>query len=98
MRSNRQPLEDFSGLRDFCGENFAFFTAVEQWKVMWFSSLIHDAAHSHKVYTKALEIYTTYASPRDAEFPINLAWRQLKTLEDMFEQAARVMCGEARKN
>jgi hypothetical protein len=98
LRNNPTPLQVFSALRDFSGENVAFFSSVQQWKETWFESLQHDQQKAHKVFTKALEIYTTFVSPRDAEFPINLSWRQLKPLEDVFEAAARTLCGEARKD
>ncbi|KIW00924.1 uncharacterized protein PV09_07667 [Verruconis gallopava] len=97
LRTNPSSLQNFSALRDFSGENIAFIVRVSEWKATWFQSLEVDPNETRKMYNRALEIYTSFVSPHDAEFPVNLSWRQLNKLKDMFENAARVMCGEARK-
>ena len=97
LRTNPQALQDFSALRDFSGENIAFLRAVSKWKSDSFEEW-ENVDQKQKIFTKALEVYTTYISQRDAEFPINLSWRQLKPLEDVFEAAARLLCGEARRD
>lgn len=45
-------------------------------------------------YTRALEIYARFVSPRHAEFPINISFQEMAGLEAIFEGAARVMYGE----
>jgi len=97
LKTNPAPLQNFSALRDFSGENIAFIVRVSEWKPTAFDGW-QTEDQKQKIFTKALEIYTTFVSPRDAEFPINLSWRQLKPLEEVFETAARVLCGEARKD
>ena len=96
VRTNPKPLQNFSALRDFSGENIAFLSAVASWKSTSFEEW-EDADKKQKIFTKALEVYTMFISPRDAEFPINLSWRQLKPLEDVFEAAARLICGDCRR-
>ncbi|OTA97435.1 hypothetical protein M434DRAFT_391897 [Hypoxylon sp. CO27-5] len=94
LNENPGPLQEFSALRDFSGENIAFLTGVASWK-----SLFPGGANEDQIrdaFTRALVIYTSFISPRDAEFPINLSSKDLKCLEDVFEKPARIVCGEAR--
>lgn len=90
------PLQDFSALRDFSGENIAFLTSVAKWK----SSYAEELSDEQKleVYNGALEIYIDYVSPRDAEFPLNLSSSEIKRVKDVFEKAARIVCGEQKIN
>ncbi|KAI1863489.1 hypothetical protein JX265_008706 [Neoarthrinium moseri] len=96
LNDNPQPLQEFSALRDFSGENIAFLTCAMRWKASWPSKLDED--ETRDLFTRALEIYTDFVSPRDAEFPINVSSNDLKNLESVFETPARIMCGEARSN
>ncbi|OTB14114.1 hypothetical protein K445DRAFT_23893 [Daldinia sp. EC12] len=94
LNENPGPLQEFSALRDFSGENIAFLTRVASWKSSW-----PDAANEDQIrdaFTRALVIYTSFISPRDAEFPLNLSSQDLKRLESIFEKPARILCGEAR--
>jgi uncharacterized membrane protein YgcG len=94
LDKNPEPLRQFSARRDFSGENIAFLTAVAEWK----AALPTDFTRSRyettpetvrEQFTRALRIYTEFISPRDAEFPINIAWPDLRKLQGIFERAAR---------
>ncbi|KAF4820060.1 hypothetical protein CGCSCA5_v004136 [Colletotrichum siamense] len=97
LDKNPEPLRKFSALRDFSGENIAFLSAVGEWK-----SSIPTTPGSNKQrsmeltrerFNRALRIYTEFISPRHAEFQINIASQDLKNLEDIFEDAARILYG-----
>ncbi|KAL6864581.1 putative GprK-type G-protein coupled receptor protein [Trichoderma novae-zelandiae] len=90
------PLQDFSALRDFSGENIAFLTSVSKWKSCWAEKL--SSEQKRRVYNAALEIYIDYISPKDAEFPLNLSSSEVKRVQDIFEKAARIVCGESNIN
>ncbi|KAI1098151.1 hypothetical protein F4804DRAFT_136479 [Jackrogersella minutella] len=94
LNENPGPLQQFSALRDFSGENIAFLTNVSSWKASWRGGATDDQIR--ELFTRALVIYTSFISPRDAEFPINLSSKDLKHLEEIFEKPARIVCGEAR--
>ncbi|KAK3299753.1 uncharacterized protein B0H64DRAFT_357 [Chaetomium fimeti] len=94
LDKNPEPLRQFSARRDFSGENIAFLTAVSEWKLALpsdFTRSRYDATPEtvREQFTKALRIYTEFISPRDAEFPINIAWTDLRKLQGIFERAAR---------
>ncbi|KAJ3455323.1 hypothetical protein MRS44_013923 [Fusarium solani] len=105
LKRDPEPLQQFSALRDFSGENIAFLRAVAEWK----SSLpagvrdpekIKDACVQELVrerFNSALRIYTNFASSRDAEFQINLSSQDLRKLEVVFESSARILYGEERQ-
>lgn len=100
LERNPTPLQEFSSLRDFSGENIAFLTSVAEWK----SSLpravhdgIKDSATRELVrerYNGALRIYADFISIKDAAFPINISSAELRKLEAVFEASARVLYGE----
>ncbi|KAF5025125.1 hypothetical protein F66182_2826 [Fusarium sp. NRRL 66182] len=96
LDDNPGPLQDFSALSDFSGENIAFLTRLARWKASWHEQ--PDGEQTLQAYNRALELYVVFISPRDAEFPLNLSSPDLKCLEDMFEKAARTLLGEARVN
>ncbi|KAG8412245.1 hypothetical protein J3458_014434 [Metarhizium acridum] len=96
LKDNPGPLQDFSALNDFSGENVAFLTRMAMWKTSW--PLMPTGEQKRDVYNEALAIYTDFISPRDAEFPLNLSSRELKHLEDVFEKPTRILCGEASAN
>lgn len=100
LSDNPAPLQEFSALRDFSGENVAFLTRVASWKLSSWSGGPEDddEDQTRAAFTRALQIYTDFVSPRDAEFPINISWPDLKRLEAIFERPARIVCGEARVN
>ncbi|KAK4233877.1 hypothetical protein C8A03DRAFT_38379 [Achaetomium macrosporum] len=94
LDKNPEPLRQFSARRDFSGENIAFLTAVAEWKAALPQDFLHhrDEAAPDVVrqqFARALRIYTEFISPRDAEFPINIAWHDLRKLQAVFERAAR---------
>ncbi|CEJ83845.1 hypothetical protein VHEMI03279 [[Torrubiella] hemipterigena] len=103
---NPTPLQQFSALRDFSGENIAFLTSVAEWK----SSLPVAARNSgnpttdpqvrelvRERYNRALRIYAEFVSVRDAQFPINISGQDLKALEAVFEASARILYGDKRE-
>lgn len=92
LNENPQPLQEFSALRDFSGENIAFLTSVTKWRSCWATQ--NADGQKRKMYSDALEIYIDYISPRDAEFPLNLSSAEIKRVESIFEAAARSVCGE----
>ncbi|KOS20021.1 hypothetical protein ESCO_005811 [Escovopsis weberi] len=102
LERNPEPLQRFSALKDFSGENIAFLTSVGEWK----STLPKEDAGMpddmrrelvRERFNRALRIYTEFISSRDAEFQINISSSQLKSLEAVFENTARVMCGDKRQ-
>ncbi|KAF4448484.1 hypothetical protein F53441_8124 [Fusarium austroafricanum] len=105
LERNPEPLQQFSALRDFSGENIAFLRAVAEWKSSLpasfqgssnqeDSSAIHVLIHER--FNSALRIYTTFISTRDAEFQVNLSSHDLKKLESIFEASARTLYGDKR--
>ncbi|KAF5531729.1 hypothetical protein FMEXI_12875 [Fusarium mexicanum] len=105
LERNPEPLQQFSALRDFSGENIAFLRAVAEWK----SSLPPDVRYPEKIkepsvqelvrerFNSALRIYTGFVSSRDAEFQINLSSQQQKILEGVFESSARILYGDKKQ-
>ncbi|KAJ4124579.1 hypothetical protein NW754_000277 [Fusarium falciforme] len=105
LERNPGPLQQFSALRDFSGENIAFLGAVAYWKSS-FPAAVRDPDMNKdnavqeliccEQFNSALQIYTNFVSSRDAKFPINLSSQDLKRLELVFEPSARILCGEKR--
>ncbi len=94
LDKNPEPLRQFSARRDFSGENIAFLTAVAEWKAALPADFVHGRHGAspdllRAQFTRALRIYAEFISPRDAEFPINIAWHDLRKLQGIFERAAR---------
>ncbi|KAH6633852.1 hypothetical protein B0J18DRAFT_514 [Chaetomium sp. MPI-SDFR-AT-0129] len=103
LDKNPEPLRQFSARRDFSGENIAFLTAVSEWKAALPADFAHDRftaseAGVREQFTRALRIYTEFISPRDAEFPINIAWTDLRKLQGIFERAARSVAASGSSN
>ncbi|WZH47650.1 uncharacterized protein QYS62_008806 [Fusarium acuminatum] len=102
LERNPEPLQQFSALRDFSGENIAFLRAVAEWK----SSLPPSVRDPAKIkepavqelvrerFNSALRIYTGFVSSRDAEFQINLSSLHQRKLENVFENTARSLYGD----
>ncbi|EWZ30173.1 hypothetical protein FOZG_16341 [Fusarium oxysporum Fo47] len=105
LERNPEPLQKFSALRDFSGENIAFLRAVAEWK----SSLPPSVRDPEKIkepsvqelvrerFNSALRIYTGFISSRDAEFQINLSSQQQRRLEGVFESSARILYGDKKQ-
>ncbi|KAJ5920731.1 hypothetical protein N7454_009264 [Penicillium verhagenii] len=99
---NPGPLQEFSALREFSGENIAFLTAVAEWK----SSLpvaLQDktAPRDDKIqelmrdpFNRALHLYAEFISPSHAEFPVNLSHQVLRKPEQIFEKPTALLYGE----
>jgi len=90
LEKNPEPLQTFSALQDFSGENIAFLTSVAAWKAAFAQLSARDA------FDAALRIYTEYVGALDAEFPVNLASDELRRLEGVFEASARSLYGDKR--
>lgn len=96
LSKNPEALQDFAALKDFSGENVAFLTCTASWKSSWPEALDHEQMLG--TYNQALWIYTTFISPRDAEFPLNISSQALNHLQSIFERPARILCGEGNIN
>ncbi|KAF4425152.1 hypothetical protein FACUT_10057 [Fusarium acutatum] len=105
LERNPEPLQQFSALHDFSGENIAFLRAVAEWKSSLPASFRgsnnqeDDSAIQeliHERFNSALRIYANFVSTRDAEFQVNLSSNSLKRLEDIFEASARTLYGDKR--
>ncbi|EEU33986.1 uncharacterized protein NECHADRAFT_98262 [Fusarium vanettenii 77-13-4] len=105
LKRDPEPLQQFSALRDFSGENIAFLRAVAEWKSSLPAAVrdpekIKDASIQELVrerYNSALRIYTNFVSSYDAKFQINLSSQDLRKLEVVFESSARILYGEERQ-
>ncbi|KAJ5810127.1 uncharacterized protein N7503_002345 [Penicillium pulvis] len=99
---NPAPLQEFSALREFSGENIAFLTAVAEWKSSLPVALkdktaprdekIQELMREH--FNRALHLYAEYISPSHAEFPVNLGFQVLKKPEQIFEKPTALLYGE----
>ncbi|KAH7141729.1 hypothetical protein EDB81DRAFT_797563 [Dactylonectria macrodidyma] len=102
LERNPGPLQEFSALRDFSGENIAFLRAVAEWKsslpsVVLDPKNLKDSDVQELVrerFNSALRIYIDFISSRDAKFQINLSSQDFKRLECIFESCARVLYGD----
>jgi hypothetical protein len=97
LLKNPEPLRHFSATRDFSGENIAFLTAVSDWKAALPAPFLRNRHNTspdivRKEFSAALRVYIEFISPKDAEFPINIAWADLRKLQGVFERAARSLC------
>lgn len=104
LTQNPEPLRLFSSLRDFSGENIVFLISVRQWKNMWptisTSSRASDQLEGpsrRELYKRAVHIYANFVSPQYADFPVNLAWTDIRWLDSFFREAARILYGDSRK-
>ncbi|KAJ5151449.1 uncharacterized protein N7482_010701 [Penicillium canariense] len=105
LERNPTPLQEFSALREFSGENIAFLTSVAEWKSSLPAALrdstsprsgsTKDLFREH--FNRALHIYAEFISVRHAEFPVNISSHDLKKLEEVFERPARILYGEERE-
>ncbi|KAL5333691.1 hypothetical protein BJX70DRAFT_48018 [Aspergillus crustosus] len=101
LERNPTPLQQFSALNDFSGENVAFLTSVTEWKNSLPKALIDsngvpddsDREAIRESYNRALYIYAEFISVRHAEFPVNISSQDLKKLDNVFDPAARIMYG-----
>ncbi|KAH7471760.1 hypothetical protein FOMA001_g13303 [Fusarium oxysporum f. sp. matthiolae] len=104
LERNPEPLQQFSALRDFSGENIAFLRAIAEWKSSLPASVRgpknqEDSATQelvHERFNGALRLYANFVSARYAEFQVNLSSHDLKKLENVFEASAKTLYGEKR--
>ena len=101
LKRNPEPLQHFSALKDFSGENIAFLMRVAQWRNKFWKKPVADEgeaeAHHREAFQEALRIYIDFISSRGAEFQVNLSSIHFKALTDIFEQAASIVYGEEKK-
>ncbi|KAG5923838.1 hypothetical protein E4U53_003496 [Claviceps sorghi] len=104
LARNPEPLQEFSALRDFSGENIAFLTRIREWRAQYIVAASqgikdeNDSATtlvlSRECYESALHIYIDFISSNSAEFQVNLSSQDFKNLQSIFEGAARVVTGK----
>lgn len=108
LAKNPEPLQHFSALKDFSGENIAFLMRVKEWKAVFFprtkdserEQVEKDGSPrllSQECFDRALGIYHDFISAMGAEFQVNLSSADFKRLEDVFERAARTTYGEKKE-
>ncbi|KAK5991325.1 hypothetical protein PT974_09606 [Cladobotryum mycophilum] len=110
LAKNPEPLQHFSALKDFSGENIAFLTRVREWKMTFFPQApVKEGQEPEKTdgitkelprecFEIALRIYVDFISATHAEFQINLSSTDFKSLQVVFENAARIICGSERES
>lgn len=88
LAENPVPLQDFSALNDFSGENVAFLRRVNAWKTEWeeCEGRMQDSERL-ALYNRAVDIYTDFISPSEAEFPLNLSSQHHNSLRPIFQPA-----------
>ncbi|KAG5999274.1 hypothetical protein E4U54_001960 [Claviceps lovelessii] len=104
LARNPEPLQEFSALRDFSGENIAFLTRIREWRAQYIVSAspgVKDESDSattlvlsRECYESALHIYIDFISSHSAEFQVNLSSQDFKNLQAIFEGPARIVAGE----
>lgn len=105
LAKNPEPLQQFSALRDFSGENIAFLTRINEWRTTYSVSRKDATAGEHKkkmtasplsraCFESALRIYIDFVCTSAAEFQVNLSSQDFKNLRAVFEAAAQSICGE----
>ncbi|KAI9931101.1 hypothetical protein ASPWEDRAFT_56175 [Aspergillus wentii DTO 134E9] len=105
LERNPAPLQQFSALHDFSGENIAFLTSLADWKTSLPKDIQDGTAladeNSRELirerFNRALYIYAEFISVRHAEFPVNISSQDLRRLETIFEGPARIMYGDERE-
>jgi hypothetical protein len=106
LERNPAPLQEFSALREFSGENIVFLTSVAEWRSRLPQSIKDGSALQEKSkrdivrehFNLALHIYAEFISVRHAEFPVNISHQELRKLEDVFEKPTRLVYGEERES
>jgi len=104
LARNPEPLQEFSALRDFSGENIAFLTRIREWRAQYLvgagqgvkdeNDSATTLALSRECYESALHIYIDFISSHSAEFQVNLSSQDFKNLQAIFEGAARIVAGK----
>jgi hypothetical protein len=110
LAKNPEPLQEFSALKDFSGENIAFLTRVREWRTMYFPGTLSasnrhasseknlpmpsETTLSREAFESGLHIYLDFISSSAAEFQVNLSSTDFKNLQAVFEGAATIMYGD----
>lgn len=105
LKHNPTPLQEFSALREFSGENIAFLISVAEWKDSLHTTARHSTLHrdgnqrdlTRKDFNRAIHIYADFISVRHAEFPVNISSQDLKKLDNIFERATNLLYGDERE-
>jgi hypothetical protein len=105
LEHNPAPLQEFSALREFSGENIAFLTTVIEWKRSLPPAIRDSTAPrdynvkelTHEHFNRALLIYTEFVNLHHAEFPINIPFKDFTKLERIFEKPTRTLYGDKRE-
>lgn len=102
LDKNPEPLQEFSALKDFSGENIAFLLRVRDWRAAHFAVAKKEIGEEEKntpiiaitreCFEGALHIYLDFISVTNAEFQLNLASGDFAKLKDIFEEAAQAVC------
>ncbi|KAJ5778026.1 hypothetical protein N7520_001272 [Penicillium odoratum] len=103
LERNPAPLQEFSALREFSGENIAFLTGVAEWKNT-LPQIMKDG-HSEgpskgairESFNRALHLYAKFISVRHAEFPLNISSQDLAQLDQIFEKPTNILYGDERE-
>ncbi|KAJ5892555.1 hypothetical protein N7504_009246 [Penicillium tannophilum] len=103
LERNPTPLQEFSALREFSGENIAFLTGVAEWKKS-LPAILKDGtcdgpskAAVRESFNCALHLYAKFISVRHAEFPLNISSQDLTNLDHIFEKPTRLLYGDERE-
>lgn len=108
LKWNPAPLQMFSALKDFSGENISFLTHLATWKKSWAQlerekSLFHlptNQSNKNKddvlrgQFNRAVKLYTAFVSSQHAEFPINISSKALRELDNIFAHATEIVFGD----
>ncbi|KAF2097797.1 hypothetical protein NA57DRAFT_76605 [Rhizodiscina lignyota] len=98
LKINPEPLRAFAALKDFTGENIGFLTELATWKSAWPAQGNGDGQFNEALYrqqfNRAIHIYAKFVSPIYADFAINIGYRELGALDEVFEQPARILYGD----
>lgn len=112
LTENPGPLQDYSALNDFSGENIAFLTRMAAWKSMAWPfaamspTIIEEGSTTGpdlfdprlEAFNQALEIYIDFISSHYAAFPLNISSHAQKQLQDIFAEPARAVRGAPEVN
>lgn len=105
LNENPSPLQDFSALCDFSGENIAFLTRMTAWKSCFhpatpLTPIVNEDGSVQgqlpvqlDIFNQALEIYIEFISPHHAPFPLNISAQYLEPLDDIFKKPAEAVRG-----
>ncbi|KAJ5564861.1 hypothetical protein N7513_001103 [Penicillium frequentans] len=103
LERNPTPLQEFSALREFSGENIAFLTGVAEWKNS-LPAILKDGTCDgpskgavRESFNCALHLYAKFISVRHAEFPLNISSQDLTNLDHIFEKPTRLLYGDERE-